>query len=336
MAEDNPKIEINIPKKIINPRERFFSENKINNKIIHKKKLNKSLISNKSLNNSPTHSPKNNNLPLITKKIKKSESQIDIHKNKLNLTLNSNILGIVSPKIDKKPPISIREKNAIFSRLRFLNKNSKKNSSVKTYFKGLESVFINPEQIYPVIQKSKNNNDSIKKNSKIYFSSENENNEYFDEHQEDQKQLQQEKNELNSIMNSNKFFNFLNNRNFFFGSKNKNKEILPENDIKLQYLKKISFNHENTNNINLRDMYNFLNKKDDSDSKINNKNTTINDNSKNELNDIVLDKRKLEEEKEEKVKINGKTYIMKNQMEDIAKEILHKCKVYNVLNSNNN
>jgi hypothetical protein len=198
------------------------------------------------------------------------------------------------------------------------NKNKKKKLYYKSYFKGVESVFIKPEQIYDVIDCT-----SKKENSDYYGSYDNgikERIEKDNEYKEDEKSLIYEDKEKENLINSKEFNNYLSNKEYFYESQ-LNKEIFKEkeNDIalktKMNYLKNIAFKKDNIkrNDSNVSD-------NDDSSSSI------------NEKNNNSVKKKEKENDNIEKVLIGGETYIMKTQMKQIAKKILNKCKVYNEIN----
>ena len=84
----------------------------------------------------------------------------------------------------------------------------------------------------------------------------------------------------------------------------------------MNYLKRIAFSKEN--NFNRNSIIGITKENIDN----NETNST-----KNEENAFY--KKKPEEENIEKVRIDGKIYVLKSQMEQIARKILNKCKVYN-------
>ena len=259
-------------------------------------------------------------------KIRKNSSFLKSIKNK-NLKNLTNII-LSKHKFDKlKSFQKFRKFNGLKDYKK--NKNKKKKLYHKSYFKGVESVFIKPEQIYDVIDCT-----SKKENSDYYGSYDNgikERIEKDNEYKEDEKSLIYEDKEKENLINSKEFNNYLNNKEYFYESQ-LNKEIFKEkeNDIsgdgdgskydlvlktKMNYLKNIAFKKDNIkrNDSNASD-------NDDSSSSI------------NEKNNNSAKKKKKENDNIEKVLIGGETYIMKTQMKQIAKKILNKCKVYNEIN----
>ena len=201
------------------------------------------------------------------------------------------------------------------------NKNKKLKLYHKSYFKGLESVFINPEQIYDVIDCSlkKENNDYYG----TYISSMKKRIEKDNEYKEDEKSLLYEDKEKEDLINSKEFNNYLSNKEYFYESqinkdfcKEKEKDV-SEYDLtlktKMDYLKNMAFKKDN------------IKRNDSIESQSNDTSSSRN------KNNNVRKKEKVYENIE-MVRINGKTYMMKSQMKQIAKKILNKCKVYNEIN----
>ena len=244
----------------------------------------------------------------------KSNSTFNI--NKLD---NEKIFEINNKDFDingvKKPRI-------FFTRLQRLNVEAKKirsNLHLKTHFKGVESVFLNPKQIYNIIKKEENltqkkighyaYNENIEKN----------NIEKRNEYKSDIKDLLLEEKEKQNIINTREFSNYLNNKEYYndraiikgYNYKKENEEVKKQNINNMKYLKKLAFVEQN----------NAMNGNNESG------NGNINtDNSSNEGNEIK--KKKVNYENEHQIRIGGKIYHMQNQMDQIAKEVLNRCKFY--------
>ena len=223
------------------------------------------------------------------------------------------------------PDIKIKKFNKLH-KFYGLKKIINKKDNIKSYFKGVESVFIYPEQIYGALNDYNKNND--KKNSfDAYESNIKEKIEQNNEFKEDQKSLLFEEKAKENLINSKDFYNYLINREYFYQTQiDKEKDIFKEKNSsneekedfknKMNYLKRIAFSKEN--NFNRNSIIGITKENIDN----NETNST-----KNEENAFY--KKKPEEENIEKVRIDGKIYVLKSQMEQIARKILNKCKVYN-------
>lgn len=237
------------------------------------------------------------------------------NKNKKNLT------NIILPK-NKFDKLKSFQKFHKFNGLKDFKRNKKQKLYYKSYFKGVESVFIKPEQIYDVIDCN-----TKKENSDYYGTYDNgmkERIEKDNEYKEDQNSLLYEDKEKEYLINSKEFNNYLNNKEYFYESQ-LNKNIFKEKDedskydltlkTKMNYLKNIAFKKDSI-------------KRSDS---IGSNNSDSSSN-RNEQNDKNAKKKENENENIEKVRIEGETYMLKSQMKQIAKKILNKCKVYNEIN----
>ena len=219
-----------------------------------------------------------------------------------------------------------------YNGLNNLKKIRIKNNNVKSYFKGVESVFIYPEQIYPVLNDTKpkgtkNSFDTYENNIKEKIEK---NNEY----KEDQRRLLFEDKAKLDLINSKEFYNILINREYFFKTQINKNNIFKQKDIhdeknnlkkKLNYLKEIAFRDENI--LKRNNSIGYINENNNDTNKEDNNENKETNTSGNELNNTIM--KKGEDENIEKVRIDGKTYILKNQMEQVARKILNKCKVYN-------
>ena len=215
----------------------------------------------------------------------------------------------------KKPKI-------FFTRLQRLNEEAKKirsNLHFKTHFKGVESVFINPKQIYNIFKKEENltqkkighyaYNDNIEKK----------NIEKKNEYKNDVKDLLLEEKEKQNIINTKEFSNYLNNKEYYndraiihaYNYKKENEEEKMKKIQNMNYLRKLAFPEEN----------NTFNGSNESGNAIVNT-----DNSSNEGH--TKSKKKSNYENEHQIRIGGKVYHMQNQIDQIAKVILNRCKYY--------
>ena len=236
--------------------------------------------------------------------------------NKLN---NDKLFDINNKEFDingnQKPKL-------FFTRLQRLNVEAKKirsNLHTKTHFKGVESVYINPKQIYDIIKKE---DFLAHKTMGHYAYNENiekRNIEKRNEYKSDIKDLLLEEKEKQNIINTREFSNYLNNKEYYndrviingYNYKKEKEEDKIQNNKKMNYLKKLAFIEQNNS-------MNGMN-----DSKNGNVNT---DNSSNDGHG--KNKKSSNYENEHQIRIGGKLYHMQNQMEQLAKEILNKCKFY--------
>ena len=256
------------------------------------------------------------------KTINKNSKNLFAHSNStfnINKLDNDKLFDINNKEFDidgnKKPKL-------FFTRLQRLNVEAKKirsNLHLKTHFKGVESVYINPKQIYDIIKKE--DNLSQKKIGHYAYNEniEKRNIEKRNEYKTDIKDLLSEEKEKQNIINTREFSNYLNNKEYYndraiinsYNYKKENEEDKIQNNKKMNYLKKLAFIEQN----------NSMNDMNDS------KNGYVNtDNSSNEGHG--KNKKSSNYENEHQIRIGGKLYHMQNQMDKIAKEILNKCKFY--------
>ena len=250
----------------------------------------------------------------LTKKNFHSNSTFNINK-----LANEKLFDINNKNFDingtKKPKI-------FFTRLQRLNVEAKKirsNLHLKTHFKGVESVFIKPQQIYDIIKKE---GTLIQRKIGHYAYNENiekKNIEKRNEYKTDMKDLLLEEKEKQNIINTREFSNYLNNKEYYndsaiikgYNYKKENEQDKMQKIKNMNYLKKLAFREQN----------NMINGSNDSGS--GNVNT---DNSSNEGHEKK--KKNGNYENEHQIRIGGKLYHMQNQMDQIAKGILNKCKFY--------
>ncbi len=343
--------------KLIKPN-KFYIDSKILPDISNYNKINSKLIK----SNSQTNINNNSNLNLLSYKnnisltrnqplLRYKDNSIDIpSNNKYNFSLfspkskkiktyysdNINIFNLkINLKLSKSSINNLykRKSNILEKKFKQIHKfnglktNDKKDYK-KSYFKGVESVFIYPEQIYCVLKDYK----KIKEQKDSFDAYENnikEKIEQNNEFKEDQKSLLLEEKVKENLINSKDFHNYLINREYFYQTQlNKKENLFKENDLseekenfknKMNYLKKIAFKKENSNKNNVNWLFenNIIEENNETNS------------SKNDDKNIL--KKKFEDENIEKLRIEGKTYIFKEQMNQIARKILNKCKVYNEL-----
>ena len=212
-----------------------------------------------------------------------------------------------------------------FTRLQRLNVEAKKlrsNLHIKTHFKGVESVFINPKQIYDTVKKEENSNQKNIGNYAYNENYEKEEIEKRNEYKEDMYNLLKEEKEKENIINTKEFNNYLNNKFYYndpvilnnIGNKKEEDKI---NQIKkMNYLKKIAFEDDNIKSSNRSNESGNINTDSSNDG-----------NSKNKKNENY--------ENEHQLRIGGKIFNMQNEMGLIAKEILNRCKFYTPKNEVN-
>ena len=242
------------------------------------------------------------------KNLKKMQNNFD----KNNINISEDLKGLDVDR-NNKPLI-------FFTRLQRLNVEAKKirsNLHFKTHFKGVESVFINPKQIYNTEKKAQNPNENNIGDYAYNENIEKEEIEKRNEYKEDMQNILIEEKEKQKLINSKEFSNYLNNKIFYNDPvinrslENKENEENKNNLIKdMNYLKKIAFEDD----------------KIQSSSRSNDSNGNVNTDSSNEGNSKT--KKNVNYENEHQLRIGGKVFHMQNEMGQIAKEILNKCKYY--------
>ena len=190
---------------------------------------------------------------------------------------------------------------------------------MKTHFKGVESVFINPKQIYDIIKKEEvavqrkighyAYNDKLEK-EKI---------EKRNEYKKDIDDLLLEEKEKQNIINTKEFSNYLNNKEYFNDRvvNNNNKENEDDKIKKIydmNYLKNLAFKD---------------NQRKSGKNSYNESGDAYTDNSSNEVRKST--KKNINFENEHQLRIGGKIYHMQNQMDKIAREILSLNNIFNVI-----
>ena len=201
----------------------------------------------------------------------------------------------------------------------------------KTHFKGLESLSIKPKEIYDLfkienlleIKRLGKNNDMNFKQKKDEAKVEQKN-----EYKLDIKEIMEEEQEIQNIINTKEFSNLLGNNKFF-------KEVEYKND-KLKMLKNSQNDFMNENPQEKNKKMNYLKKLAFKQKLIENKNKNLNESYSDE-DSINMEgreriysrkNRKDRKDLETELKIDGKVYQMRNQIDKICKELLIKYKVF--------
>ena len=262
-----------------------------------------------------TRNNKKNNLNIIKSMFSLGNLTNMNNTTKNKTTKNIDINNLTNKELNltgnKKPEI-------YFTRLQRLNAEAKKirnDLHYKTHFKGVESIYINPKPMYDIIKKAENfyvnkkveNFAYNQKMEKVLVEKKN-------EYKEDIKDLINEQKEKEKIINTKVFSNFLNNKNYYNDRAKVNKyEKVKENQeekikkIKdMNYLKNLAFETHNEHQ------------------KYGNGDRLNTDSSE----DRNRNRKKATFDNENQLRIGGKLYHMQNQMEQIAKQILNKCKFY--------
>ena len=262
-----------------------------------------------------TRNNKKNNLNIIKSMFSLGNLTNMNNTTKNKTTKNIDINNLTNKELNltgnKKPEI-------YFTRLQRLNAEAKKIRSdlhYKTHFKGVESIYINPKPMYDIIKKAEN----FYVNKKVENFAYNQEMEKVlvekkNEYKEDIKDLINEQKEKEKIINTKVFSNFLNNKNYYNDRAKVNKyEKVKENEeekikkIKdMNYLKNLAFETHNEHQ------------------KYGNGDRLNTDSSE----DRNRNRKKATFDNENQLRIGGKLYHMQNQMEQIARQILNKCKFY--------
>ena len=262
-----------------------------------------------------TRNNKKNNLNIIKSMFSLGNLTNMNNTTKNKTTKNIDINNLTNKELNltgnKKPEI-------YFTRLQRLNAEAKKirnDLHYKTHFKGVESIYINPKPMYDIIKKAEN----FYVNKKVENFAYNQEMEKVlvekkNEYKEDIKDLINEQKEKEKIINTKEFSNFLNNKNYYNDRAKVNKyEKVKENQeekikkIKdMNYLKNLAFETHNEHQ------------------KYGNGDRLNTDSSE----DRNRNRKKATFDNENQLRIGGKLYHMQNQMEQIARQILNKCKFY--------
>ena len=216
-----------------------------------------------------------------------------------------------------------------YDSLKLKRKKNKLNLCNKTHFKGLESLSIKPKEIYDLfkledllkIKKVDKNFDINCKQKKEEVKVEQKN-----EYKLDIKEIMEEEQEIQNIINTKEFSNLLGNNKFFKEVeykndklkilKNSKKDFMYDNpqekDKKMNYLKKLAFKQKSNENKNINESYS-----DDDSYHIEGRERIKSRNKKKDEKDLATE-----------LRIDGKVYQMKNQIDKICKELLIKYKVF--------
>ena len=269
-------------------------------------------------------------LQSLTRNDKKNKNNINIIRSMFSLgnltNMNNTVKSNSPPNMDINTIVNKELNNMTgnkkpkiyFTRLQRLNAEAKKiksNFHYKTHFKGVESVYINPKPMYDIIKRDEN----YYVNKKIGNFAYNQDMEKIliekkNEYKEDIKDLLKEEKEKESIINTRVFSNFLNNKHYYNDrakmnkyekvKENKEEKLKKINDMK--YLKNLAFEGLNTS------------QKSGSGERV----------GTDSSEDRNRNRKKANFDNENQLRIGGKLYHMQNQMEQIAREILNKCKFY--------
>ena len=321
---------------------------------INNKNANATFYSHKNfISNNPIYGLKNNNNGLLS--LQKNKTQNNFFKRSsstLNLNINmnnlysfnnkTNLIDNHNSRFDKikialnntkyKPnykyfsPISKLDNNKInekikYETLKLKPKKNKLNNINKTHFKGLESVTVKPKEIYDLfkledllkIKRLGKDFNMIARQKKEQAIIEKKN-----EYKLDIKELMDEEQEIQNIINTKEFSNLLGNNVFFkeveYKTDKLKSEFVPDNIQekyqKMNYLKNLAFKQKLNEKKELNDESYGDDNSDYFEEKGRNKNRQNRKNLETEL------------------RIDGKIYHMKNQIDKICKELLIKYKVY--------
>ena len=236
------------------------------------------------------------------------------------------------------------------SKLKKIKAKQKKMPEVishKTHFKGLESIYIKPKEIYDLFKK-----EDAERLAKLGFFDINEKKEKEkkrlekrNEYKSDIKELMEEEKEIQHFINTKEFAELLGNNKFFKDAEyndiskysdeetktNFFSETEMEKNNKLNYLKKIAFEEKKVEKKPkaIPIQLSVIKKKKDGDKK------DINSEDESFFEEIKRSKKmdniNILMQREDQLKVEGKVYHMKNEMDKICKELLNKYKIHNVL-----
>ena len=262
--------------------------------------------------------------------------------NKYNINKNKFFSPITRPKIQKiKYPKLSKLQNT-----KNKAKKKKEKKRQKTHFKGLESIYIHPKEIYDLFKKE----DAIRLEKMGYFNidekkvKEQELIEKRNEYKSDIKELIKEEQDFRDIINTKEFSEYLGNNKFFreaeyndrsnysdFDEDSNNIFISENDDEKMEYLKKIAFEDKKVEKTHRNPISYFnapkkvgKNNKKDIDSDDESFFEEMKKSKKRDNINILL-------EMEDQLRVEGKVYHMKKQMDKICKELLNKYKIHKVL-----
>jgi len=236
------------------------------------------------------------------------------------------------------------------SKLKNIKANQKKKQetiSHKTHFKGLESIYIKPKEIYDLFKK-----EDAERLAKLGFFDINEKKEKEirrlekrNEYKSDIKELMEEEKEIQHFINTKEFAQILGNNKLFkdaecndiskYSDEEAKNNLFSETEMeknnKLKYLKKIAFEEKKVEKKPkpIPIQLSVIKKKKDGNKKDNNSEDEsffeeIKRSKKMDNINILM-------QREDQLKVEGKVYHMKNEMDKICKELLNKYKIHNVL-----
>ena len=241
--------------------------------------------------------------------------------------------------------------NQPLSKLKNNQKKKKEKKFIKTHFKGLESIYIKPKEIYDLFKKE----DALRLEKLGYFNinekkeKEQELIEKRNEYKSDIRELIKEEQNIQKIVNTKEFSELLGNNKYYKEAEYNDKSILndwdeeskinyfseneEEKNKKMNYLRKIAFEEKKVEKPRYQYQKvipnNFIKKKKDTnkdevDSEDDSFFEEMKRSKKKDNINILL-------EMEDQLRVEGKVYHMKNQMDKICKELLNKYKIHNVL-----
>ena len=307
---------------------KFHKNNEISNNHKNKTQINFFKKSPSSLNlniniNNPSSFNNISNL-LNNDKFQKTKSVLNITKFKPNYKYFTPI----SKNFNNNNKIYDKIK---YDSLKLKRKKNKLNLCNKTHFKGLESLSIKPKEIYDLfkledllkIKKVDKNFDINCKQKKEEVKVEQKN-----EYKLDIKEIMEEEQEIQNIINTKEFSNLLGNNKFF-------KEVEYKND-KLKILKNSNNNFMYDNPQEKNKKMNYLKKLAFKQRLSENKNKNLNESYSDEDSVNIEGRERIYSRKNRKdrkdleteLRIDGKVYQMRNQIDKICKELLIKYKVF--------
>jgi hypothetical protein len=308
-------------------------------------------LKNKNTNSSTINNPHRQiKSKLMFDKFDKSDNSTNQdylnNKNYFNKTLK-NFSPISNSKIQLENKFYKNHKS--LSKLQKMKDYNKRTeiSNHKTHFKGIESIYIKPKEIYDLFKKEDAERMAKYGSFDINITNKKEKKriEKKNEYKSDMKELIEEEKIIQNIVRTKEFSELLGNNKFFRDAEyndlskysvedTKNNyfyENEEEKNQKMNYLRKIAFEKKC---IEIPSKHNppklsLVKKNTSNDKKDNeNENESFFENNtkkkKKEKNNLLI-------EREDQLLVDGKLFHMKNQIDKICKELLNKYKIHNVL-----
>ena len=328
------------PTKIMNNYRKLYKEKLFNNILdFNENKLNN--IDNNFQSNNSSKKIKSN--LIFDKNIINESTNTIFNKTNSHSTKNNNKNVKIFSPMSKFQKIKYPKINS--------NKKKKEKTNLKTHFKGLESIYIKPKEIYDLFKKE----DALRLEKLGYFNinekkeKEQELIEKRNEYKSDIRELIKEEQNIQKIVNTKEFSELLGNNKYYKEAEYNDKSILndwdeeskinyfseneEEKNKKMNYLRKIAFEEKKVEKPRYQYQKvipnNFIKKKKDTnkdevDSEDDSFFEEMKRSKKKDNINILL-------EMEDQLRVEGKVYHMKNQMDKICKELLNKYKIHNVL-----